>query len=125
MVPGHIAQEFILRRNYTDRWEEELREEYSFCSQREFEELFSSRGLRLISAQEIHNPWIVNNWFEGKFRISDCAGNLLPFPPTNFIIVGEKTREGAGVLIREAQTRTIGQPYARDDNSGAFGARRR
>jgi ubiquinone/menaquinone biosynthesis C-methylase UbiE len=110
MVPSHIAQEFILRRNYCERWEEEMPEEYSYRTQPEFEDMFAERGLRLITAQEIHNPWIERNWFDGKFRISDFAGNLLPFPPTNFIIVGEKVREGEGVLIRERSVRQTDQP---------------
>jgi hypothetical protein len=110
MVPSHIAQEFILRRNYCERWEDEMPEEYSYRTQPEFEDMFAERGLRLITAQEIHNPWIERNWFDGKFRISDFAGNLLPFPPTNFIIVGEKVREGEGVLIRERSVRQTDQP---------------
>ncbi len=110
MVPGHIAQEFILRRNYTERWKEEMLEEYSYRTQPEFEAMFSERGLRLITAQEIHNPWILRNWFEGKFRVSDFAGQPLPFPPTNFIIVGEKVREGAGVLIQEKSARQTSEP---------------
>jgi ubiquinone/menaquinone biosynthesis C-methylase UbiE len=110
LVPGHIAQEFILRRNYSERWQEEMPEEYSYCSQPEFESMFLSRGLRVVTAQEIHNPWIVSNWFDGKFRVSDCAGNQLPFPPTNFLIVGEKVRDGEGVLIRERATQRTVQP---------------
>lgn len=110
MVPGHIAQEFILRRNYSERWREEMPEEYSYCTQPEFEAMFSSRGLRLVTAQEIHNPWIMKNWFEGKFRMSDFAGNPLPFPPTNFIIVGEKVRDGEGVHIREKSLRRTAHP---------------
>jgi hypothetical protein len=110
LVPGRIAQEFILRRNYTKRWSEEMKEEYTYASQGEFEEMFAKRGLRLIVAQEVHNPWIRANWFEGKFAVSDLAGNHLSFPPTNFLIVGEKVAPGAGVRLAETSSKKIDEP---------------
>lgn len=110
LVPGRIAQEFILRRQYTKRWMDEMKEEYTYASQSEFEEMFAKRGLRLIVAQEVHNPWIRANWFEGNYTVANMAGNCLSFPPTNFLIVGEKVGPGLGVRIKETATSRIDQP---------------
>lgn len=112
LLPATIAQEFMLRRQYTNRWDDELQEAYTYCTQAEFEQEFTQRGLRLINAQEIHNPWIQHNWFEGTFKIYDLAGNKLPFPPTNFIIIGENVPLTEGVVLRErASTRVDTSSY--------------
>lgn len=110
LVPARIAQEFILRRKYTERWLDEMKEEYCYASQSEFEEMFAARGLRLIVAQEVHNPWIRANWFEGNYTVSNLAGNRLPFPPTNFLIVGEKVAPGSGVRIAETASSRLDEP---------------
>ena len=48
---------------------------------------------------ELHNPWIRENRFRGRFFLWDLDGRRLPFPPTNFLIVGEKVAPGRGVAF--------------------------
>jgi ubiquinone/menaquinone biosynthesis C-methylase UbiE len=104
------AAEFVLRKDYRADWETELLEEYTYLSQPEFEREFRSRGLRIVASMPIWNPWIVQNRFEGHFYLSDLEGNPLPFPPTNYLIVGEKVGAGTGVKLSEQNARTIESP---------------
>jgi hypothetical protein len=104
------AAEFVLRKDYRADWETEILEEYTYLTQTHFEEAFRARGLRIVTSRPLWNPWIVQNRFEGKFHLSDSGGNPIPFPPTNYLIVGEKVRAGAGVELFEKQRRAISSP---------------
>jgi hypothetical protein len=97
-----LAAEFLLRKDYREDWDAELLEEYTYFTQGEFEEAFRRLGLRILVSQEVHNPWIVAHRFEGRVAWSDPSGARLPFPPTNFVIVGEKVGRRGGVHLREA-----------------------
>ncbi len=109
-VALRAAAEFVLRKDYRADWETEVLEEYTYLSQPQFEEAFRSRGLRIVTSRPLWNPWIVQNRFEGKFHLSDLGGAPLPFPPTNYLIVGEKVRDGGGVELRERQSRAVSAP---------------
>lgn len=95
------AAEFVLRKDYRDHWSPELLEEYCYYSQKDFEENFRKENLRIVVAQPLWNPWIVENRFVEKFYLSDSGGKNLTFPPTNFLIVGEKVSENEGVQLAE------------------------
>jgi ubiquinone/menaquinone biosynthesis C-methylase UbiE len=95
------AAEFVLRKDYRDHWSPELLEEYCYYSQDNFEENFRKENLRIVVAQPLWNPWIVENRFVGKFYLSDLDKKSLTFPPTNFLIVGEKVAENEGVQLSE------------------------
>ncbi|HVG39214.1 MAG TPA: methyltransferase domain-containing protein [Pyrinomonadaceae bacterium] len=104
------AAEFVLRKDYRADWEAEVLEEYTYLSQSQFEAAFRSRGLRIITSRPLWNPWIVQNRFEDKFYLSNLDGSPLPFPPTNYLIVGEKVSRGSGVELFERQRRAISTP---------------
>ena len=95
------AAEFVLRKDYRDHWAPELLEEYCYYSQTDFEENFRKENLRIVVSQPLWNPWIVENRFAGKFYLSDLKGNSLTFPPTNYLIVGEKVSARDGVQLSE------------------------
>ncbi len=109
-VALRAAAEFVLRKDYRADWATEVLEEYTYLSQSQFEESFRSLGLRIVTSRPLWNPWIVQNRFEGKFYLSDLGGATLPFPPTNYLIVGEKVRAGSGVELSERESRTISAP---------------
>ncbi|MEP6925203.1 MAG: methyltransferase domain-containing protein [Pyrinomonadaceae bacterium] len=104
------AAEFVLRKDYRRDWDAELIEEYTYFSQTEFEQAFRSNGLRTTVSAPLWNPWIVNNRFVGKFFVSNKAGASLPFPPTNFLIVGEKLLPGEGYEITESAASESASP---------------
>ncbi|WP_437577285.1 methyltransferase domain-containing protein [Sorangium sp. So ce887] len=93
------AVEFLLRKDYRADWEAEVKEEYTYFSQAQFEALFARLGLRVLSSTPLRNPWIVRNRFAGRFELRDAAGARLPYPPTNYLIVGEKVKAGQGVAF--------------------------
>ena len=101
---ARTAAEFVLRKDYRDHWAPELLEEYTYCSQANFEQLFKIHDLRIVVAQPLWNPWIVANRFEGKFYLSDPDDKPVHFPPTNFLIVGEKIEETEGYQILECSS---------------------
>jgi len=104
------AAEFVLRKDYRADWATEVLEEYTYLSQAQFEEAFRSRGLRIVTSRPLWNPWIVQNRFESKFYLSDVDESPLPFPPTNYLIVGEKVLPGEGVELIEQDARELRKP---------------
>lgn len=97
-----IATEFVLRKDYRQDWEMEIKEEYTYFSQAEFESIFGGEGLRVLASTPLRNPWIVKNRFENKFRIADAeTGAPLEWPSTNYLIAGERVRPGEGVRFAE------------------------
>jgi ubiquinone/menaquinone biosynthesis C-methylase UbiE len=95
------ATEFVLRKDYRRDWATELIEEYTYYSQIDFENSFRRKNLRIVVSMPLWNPWIVSNRFVDKFYLSDSEENPLTYPPTNFLIVGEKVGKNDGVQIFE------------------------
>jgi hypothetical protein len=104
------AAEFVLRKDYKTSYDAEIKEEYTYFTQKEFEEEFNKRGLRILHSGPIFNPWIVANRYEGKFFITDENGKPIPFPPTNYVIVGQKIAKNSGMKIQEATSKVVKTP---------------
>lgn len=92
-----LAAEFLLRKDYRADWDSEIKEEYTYFTQPQFEAAFRGLGLRVLTSTPVYNPWIVKNRFEGKARLLTLAGDTLPFPATNYLIVGERVAPEEGV----------------------------
>lgn len=104
------AAEFVLRKDYRADWATEVLEEYTYLTQAQFEAAFRARGLRVVTSRPLWNPWIVQNRFEDKFYLSDLNDEPLPFPPTNYLIVGEKVGAGDGVELFEERSDVLAAP---------------
>lgn len=91
------AAEFVLHKDYREHFEPECKEEYTFFTQAEYESALRRSGLRVVVSVELRNPWIIENRFRGKFFLYDLRGRPLPYPPTNYLIVGEKVGDRQGV----------------------------
>ena len=104
------AAEFVLRKDYRADWDTEVLEEYTYLNQAQFEAAFRARGLRVVTSRPLWNPWIVRNRFENKFYLSDLNNEPLPFPPTNYLIVGEKIGADEGVELFEARSEVLAAP---------------
>ncbi len=96
------AVEFVLRKDYQDDWDAEIKEEYTYFDRPRFERVFAELGLRVLASTPIWNPWIVRNRFEGHFEMRDLDGRLLPYPATNYVIVGERVSPQASVRFEDA-----------------------
>jgi SAM-dependent methyltransferase len=104
------AQEFLLRKDYRADWDIEMLEEYTYWTQAEFVRAIESRALRLIVAAPIRNPWIMANRYHGKARLFGRDGASLPFPPTNILVVGQKTASTQGHRLRLVSSAPVSQP---------------
>ena len=100
------AVEFIRRKDYLNDWNIELQEEYGYFNQDEFEEVMASLGLRTIVSQPVYNPWIIKNRYNGKFTLTDCEGNTIGTPPTNYVIAAEKVID-KGTLLKSVRNLPI------------------
>lgn len=109
-VTLRAAAEFVLRKDYRADWDTEVLEEYTYLSQAQFEAAFRERGLRVVTSRPLWNPWIVQNRFEKKFYLSDLDDRPLPFPPTNYLIVGEKVDADDGVELCESRNEVLAAP---------------
>lgn len=96
------AAEFVLRKDYRQDWVAEVKEEYTYFTQARFEAECARLGLRVLASTPLWNPWIVRNRYDGRFGIRDEQGEELEYPPTNYIVVGEKVPANEGVRFREA-----------------------
>jgi Methyltransferase domain len=94
------ATEFLLRKDYRTDWASEVKEEYTYFTQDQFEALFARLGLRALASTPLRNPWIVRHRFEGRCLLHDAEGAPLDAPATNYIIVGEKVPASQGVAFR-------------------------
>jgi SAM-dependent methyltransferase len=96
------AAEFLLRKDYRADWQTEVQEEYTYFTQPAFEALFARLGLRVLASTAVWNPWIVHNRFEGQCALWSEEGLALPFPATNYVIVGERVPPDEGVAFQVA-----------------------
>lgn len=104
------AQEFLLRKDYRTDWDVELLEEYTYFTQAEFIRALERRGLRVVTAAPIRNPWIVANRYRGRARLATIDGAELMFPPTNFLIVGQKVAATLGTRLHLQHAETVDTP---------------
>ncbi len=104
-LPLRLAVEFVLRKDYREDWESEVKEEYTYFTQARFEEVFAELGLRVLASTPIRNPWIVENRFVDQIVLRTPEGEPLPHPATNYVIVGERVGANEGVRFRPGPSR--------------------
>jgi SAM-dependent methyltransferase len=104
------AVEFILRKDYRESYFAEIPEEYTYFTQSEFENALLKAGFRVLLSSPIFNPWIIENRFKNRFTLQSLAGKNLPFPATNYVIVGEKIRDNEATRIDETNHQVTKDP---------------
>ena len=108
-VSHRLAVEMVLRKDYRNDWENEVREEYCYFTQAEFEDAFARAGMRVLASTPIRNPWIVANRFVGQMAIWREDGTAIETTATNFVIAGEKVADGDGVgFVHSTRRERIG-----------------
>lgn len=109
-ISAKHATEFVLRKDYQKDWETEILEEYTYFSQKEFESTLEQNGLRILFSAPTYNPWIVRNRFRGKFKMYTEDGKEMDYPPTNYIIVGQKIPKTVGTRLLEKRVLSFDTP---------------
>ncbi len=79
------------RKDYTDNWESEMHETFTFWDFNEWKEHLEEIGF--IVSEKSHaytNEWIVKNRLEGKVDLFDEHLSRIIFPVTNMICAGRE-----------------------------------
>jgi hypothetical protein len=88
------ACEFMSRKDYTDNWESEMHETFTFWNIEEWKvELEKAGFIVRPESQAYTNSWIVDNRLVGKaelFQEENGALKRFPYPVTNMIVIAEK-----------------------------------
>lgn len=91
------AAEFLSKKDYTDNWSSEMNEEFCFWSFSKWKQVLVEIGFQVVenpnsqaeSSRVYTNPWIVEHRHIGHAEIRGVDGQVLPWPPTNMILVAE------------------------------------
>ncbi len=96
------AAEFMNTKDYTDNWNSELNEEFTFWSFDEWKQAVQKAGFSIVEnlgepmkgSLAYANPWVVENRFKGTVALysKGTNGSLieLDIPVTNMVLIGEK-----------------------------------
>lgn len=88
------ACEFMSRKDYTDNWESEMHETFTFWSFEDWTSALEKVGFTIMPASNAYvNDWIVQNRLVGKCELFEHAGNSLQpmsYPVTNMLMIAEK-----------------------------------
>ncbi len=108
-VPYKWAYEFIMRKDERSKWEKDLSMEYTFFTPEEFR-----REIRLLGARaQYSGPYwdenIIEDKFEGKFRLYKDDGTPLGHPPTCYVIVAYKKGERKSLHVHERRPSSTGE----------------
>ena len=93
------AAEFLSKKDYTDNWSSEMNEEFCFWSFTQWKKVLVESGFNVIEnpnqaeygSRVYTNPWIVQNRYAQHLELLDGNGSSLPWPPTNMVLVAERT----------------------------------
>jgi len=91
-LPAKYAQEFILRKDYTANWRQEIEEEYTYWTQNEAKLAFEKAGFTKVEVIDDDNEYIRKNRLTGKVALyTDGESELKPiYYPTHMVIVAHK-----------------------------------
>ena len=92
------AAEFLSKKDYTDNWSSEMNEEFCFWNFSKWKQVLTEIGFKIYEnpnnvaegSRVYINPWIVEHRHTGHVEIFDLEGQVLPWPPTNMVLVAEK-----------------------------------
>ncbi len=90
------AQEFYLRKDYTGNWRQELHEKYTYWTPDDAKRVLEEEGFINVRVIPEYNEWIIKNRLKGKVALyemgEDNTLKEVDFPPTHFVVIGEKPR---------------------------------
>lgn len=88
------AAEFLTKKDYTDSWNSEMNEEFTYWSFSQWKTELAQAGFHVMARSRAYaNPWIVEKRFIGKAELYVRQDDRLikqDYPVTNLVIVGEK-----------------------------------
>lgn len=95
------AVEFIHRKDERQKWRGNLDREYTFFTEKDYRRVLARFGMRFVFSAPYRNPWVVDHFYKGKFRLYTEDARLLPPPATNYFIVAQKIPEQQSLVLDE------------------------
>ena len=95
LLSMHDASEFLSKKDYLKNWDIEVNEEFGTFTLEEWKEELEAAGYRVVEGPLVcERVDQKTNRYDGKVwlhaDLGDRPGELLPFPDTTCVIVGEK-----------------------------------
>jgi ubiquinone/menaquinone biosynthesis C-methylase UbiE len=88
------AAEFLAKKDYTDSWDSEMHEEFTYWPLSTWRSELEAAGFRMLpNSRAYANAWIIDNRFKGKAELFRREGGSLVgmgYPVTNVVVVAEK-----------------------------------
>ncbi|MFH1158484.1 MAG: methyltransferase domain-containing protein [Pseudomonadota bacterium] len=100
-LPHKWAVEFIHRKNYRAAWDREIAQEYTFFTWQDYRREFSRLGMRMVFTAPYWNPWVVKNYFKGRFQLYSEGYASMGYPATNYFIVAQKVADRQSLVLEE------------------------
>ncbi|MAE50477.1 MAG: methyltransferase [Micavibrio sp.] len=100
-LPYKWAYEFLMRKDDREKWDKQLPLEYTFFTEREFRKELRGLGARVQYSAPYWDEDLIEDRFEGSFRMYNNEGKPLGYPPTSYIAVALKMKERQSLLIGE------------------------
>ncbi len=88
------ACEYLSKKDYTDNWDSEMHERFTFFSFSDWKEMLESNWFKVTKeSYAFANPWIIENRYDWKMKIFEKKWDILSAiepPVTNMVMVAEK-----------------------------------
>ncbi|XVU28048.1 class I SAM-dependent methyltransferase [Actinoplanes sp. CA-054009] len=89
------AMDFLTRKDYTDNWLSETKEQFCGLSFADWTELLTEVGFEIDPASApIRNDWVIDNRIAPVASISDLDGTTIPWPSTHLLAVARRPHNG-------------------------------
>jgi hypothetical protein len=89
----HDANEFLSKKDYIENWNIEVNEEFGTFQLEEWMRELEALRYRVVHARSYLNEWILVNRYVNRVALhadlGDKPGDLLQFPDTTAVLVGE------------------------------------
>ncbi len=100
-LPYKWAYEFLMRKDDREKWDKELPMEYTFFTEREFRKELRGLGARVQYSAPFWDEELIEDRFEGRFRMYNNEGTPLGYPSTSYVAVAKKMKDRQSLLIGE------------------------
>ena len=94
VVSQDNAYEFLMKKDYRENWEGEVKEVYGVWTAAQYRENLEAAGFQVLCVKPFRNEWIVKNRLEPEARLYRFSTHGKPvvtsFPHTNILVIGEK-----------------------------------
>jgi SAM-dependent methyltransferase len=89
----HEINEFMTKKDYTENWAAEVREEFGIWTLADWKRELEEVGFKVLVARSYLNPWMAKNRYENRVWLFADAfsvpGDAIPYPDTNMVLVAE------------------------------------